>query len=117
MNPTLLNVPFVDLRAQYVTLREEVNTAVSTILETSQFIGGAVVEKFEQEFADFIGARYCVGVANGTDAITLAARALGLGPGDEVLVPANTFFATAEAVSNCGACPVFVDVRRRNQSH
>jgi len=110
MNPTLLNVPFVDLQAQYVTLREEVNTAVSTILETSQFIGGAVVEKFEQEFADFIGARYCVGVANGTDAITLAARALGLGPGDEVLVPANTFFATAEAVSNCGACPVFVDV-------
>lgn len=110
MKTTMLHVPFVDLRAQYATLREEVNTAVLTVLETSQFIGGAVVEKFEQEFADFVGARYCAGVANGTDAITLAARASGLGPGDEVLVPANTFFATAEAISNCGARPVFVDV-------
>jgi dTDP-4-amino-4,6-dideoxygalactose transaminase len=110
MKQTILNIPFVDLRAQYATLREEVTAAVLTVLEGSQYIGGAPVEKFEHEFADFVGAKYCVGVANGTDAITLAARALGLGAGDEVLVPANTFFATAEAISNSGARPVFVDV-------
>ena len=91
MKQTILNIPFVDLRAQYATLREEVTAAVLTVLEGSQYIGGAPVEKFEHEFADFVGAKYCVGVANGTDAITLAARALGLGAGDEVLVPANTF--------------------------
>lgn len=107
---TIVRVPFVDLRAQYAGLREEINTALLAVLETCQFIGGAIVEKFEQEFAAFVGAKYCIGVANGTDAITLAARALGLGFGDEVLVPANTFFATAEAISNCGARPVFVDV-------
>ena len=110
MKHTISRVPFVDLNAQYASLREEMNVAVLSVLETSLFVGGAIVEKFEQEFAGFVGAKYCVGVANGTDAITLAARAAGLGPGDEVLVPANSFFATAEAVSNAGATPVFVDV-------
>jgi dTDP-3-amino-3,4,6-trideoxy-alpha-D-glucose transaminase len=110
MNHAILSVPFVDLQAQYASLREEMNATVLTVLESSQFIGGAAVEKFEEEFADFVGAKYCVAVANGTDAITLAARAAGLGRGDEVLVPANSFFATAEAISNAGATPVFVDV-------
>lgn len=110
MNKTSFNVPFLDLRVQYANLREEMDSAVLAVLETSQFVGGAIVDKFEKEFAEFVGAEYCVGVANGTDAITLAARALGLGPGDEVLVPANSFFATAEAISNSGAKPVFVDV-------
>ena len=105
-----IRVPFVDLKAQYASLREEMNTAVFSVLETAHFVGGPVLEKFEEEFAEFVGASHCIGVANGTDAITLAARASGLGPGDEVLVPANTFFATAEAISNCGASPVFVDV-------
>src|SRR5580698_6747841 len=86
------------------------NAAVLKVLETSHFVGGPVLEKFEREFSAFVGAKYCVGVANGTDAITLAARAAGLGPGDEVLVPANSFFASAEAISNAGATPVFVDV-------
>ena len=86
------------------------NAAVLNVLEAARFIGGPALEKFEHEFAGFVGAKYCVGVANGTDAITLAARAAGLGPGDEVLVPANSFFASAEAISNAGATPVFVDV-------
>ena len=103
-------VPFVDLKAQYSGLREEMNAAVLNVLEAASFVGGPVLEKFEEEFAAFVGARYCIGVANGTDAITLAARAVGLGPGDEVLVPANSFFATAEAISTAGATPVFVDV-------
>jgi dTDP-4-amino-4,6-dideoxygalactose transaminase len=106
----MMRVPFVDLKAQYGGLREEINTAVLNVLETAYFVGGPILEKFEQEFAAFVGAEYCVGVGNGTDAITLAARAAGLGPGDEVLVPANSFFATAEAISNAGATPVFVDV-------
>src|ERR1017187_168553 len=106
----MTRVPFVDLKAQYSGLREEMNSAVLNVLETAYFVGGPVLEKFEHEFAAFVGATYCVGVANGTDAITLAARAAGLGAGDEVLVPANTFFATAEAITNAGATPVFVDV-------
>jgi dTDP-4-amino-4,6-dideoxygalactose transaminase len=103
-------VPFVDLKAQYSGIREEIDAAVQQVLKTAYFVGGPVLEKFEQEFAAYVGTRYCVGVANGTDAITLAARAAGLGEGDEVLVPANTFFATAEAITNAGATPVFVDV-------
>ena len=110
MRDIATQVPFVDLKAQYSGLREEMNSAVLNVLETAYFVGGPILERFEQEFAAFVGAKYCVGVANGTDAITLAARAAGLGPGDEVLVPANSFFATAEAITNAGATPVFVDV-------
>jgi dTDP-4-amino-4,6-dideoxygalactose transaminase len=110
VNNVATRVPFVDLKAQYSGLREEMNAAVLNVLEMASFVGGLALEKFEDEFAGFVGAKYCVGVANGTDAITLAARVAGLGPGDEVLVPANSFFASAEAISNAGATPVFVDV-------
>ena len=79
------------------------------VLDTSAFILGSEVEAFEEEFADYVGARFCVGVSNGTDAIQLALTACGVGAGDEVIVPANTFFASAEAVSTAGATPVFVD--------
>ena len=80
------------------------------VLETVYFIGGPILERFEQEFAAFVGAKYCIGVANGTKAIILAAKAAELKQGDEVFVPANSFFATAEAISNAGATPVFIDV-------
>jgi dTDP-4-amino-4,6-dideoxygalactose transaminase len=110
VNDIVTRVPFVDLKAQYSGLREEMNAAVLNVLESASFVSGPILERFEHEFAAFVGAKYCVGVANGTDAITLAARAAGLGPGDEVLVPANSFFASAEAISNAGATPVFVDV-------
>ncbi|MEO6922711.1 MAG: aminotransferase class I/II-fold pyridoxal phosphate-dependent enzyme, partial [Bryocella sp.] len=103
-------VPFVDLKAQYATLQPQMQSAVLDVLATTSFIGGALLEAFEKEFAAYCGAKYAIGVANGTDAITLAARAAGLGEGDEVLVPSNSFFASAEAISNAGATPVFVDV-------
>lgn len=104
------SVPFVDLKAQYATLRAEIDPAIREVLEAAYFVGGPVLERFESEFAAFCGAKYALGVANGTDAISLALRAAGVGLGDEVLVPANSFFASAEAVSNIGATPVFVDV-------
>ncbi len=108
-----LKVPFVDLKTQYMAIRAEIEAAVHGVLESAQFVGGEVLDQFEQEFAQFTGAGFAVGVANGTDAITLALRAAEIGPGDEVLVPANSFFASAEAVSNAGATPVFVDVDAR----
>ncbi|HEX8560796.1 MAG TPA: DegT/DnrJ/EryC1/StrS family aminotransferase [Pyrinomonadaceae bacterium] len=102
-------VPFVDLQAQYRTIKAEVDAAVQRVLDTSAFILGREVEAFERDFAEYVGARECVGVSNGTAAIHLALMACGVGPGDEVIVPANTFFATPEAVSAAGATPVFVD--------
>jgi dTDP-4-amino-4,6-dideoxygalactose transaminase len=102
-------VPFVDLQAQYRSIKAEVDAAVQRVLDTSAFILGREVEAFERAFAKYVGARECVGVSNGTAAIQLALQACGVGAGDEVVVPANTFFATAEAVSTAGATPVFVD--------
>jgi dTDP-4-amino-4,6-dideoxygalactose transaminase len=102
-------VPFVDLQAQYRAIKAEVDEAIRRVLDSSAFILGREVEAFERAFADYVGARECVGVSNGTAAIQLALTACGVGAGDEVIVPANTFFATAEAVSTAGATPVFVD--------
>ncbi|MGI9104812.1 MAG: DegT/DnrJ/EryC1/StrS family aminotransferase [Pyrinomonadaceae bacterium] len=104
-----MKVPFVDLQAQYRTIKAEVDEAIARVVESAAFILGREVEAFEAAFADYLGARFCVGVSSGTAAIQLAVMACGLGAGDEVLVPANTFFATAEAVSTAGATPVFVD--------
>lgn len=102
-------VPFVDLQAQYREIRAEVDAAIARVVESASFVLGREVEAFEAAFAAYTGARFCVGVSNGTAAIQLALMACGVGPGSEVIVPANTFFATAEAVSTAGATPVFVD--------
>lgn len=102
-------IPFVDLVGQHRDVGDEVVDVVTRLMEAGSFIGGPEVESFEEEFARFCGAAACVGVANGTDAIELTLRALGIGPGDEVIVPTNSFIATAEAVVRCGARPVFVD--------
>ncbi len=91
-------------------LLDEVAERQAAVLRSGRYILGPEVEAFEEELASFLGVRHCVGVANGTEALTIALRALGVGPGDEVVVPALTFFATAEAVVNCGATPVFCDV-------
>jgi dTDP-4-amino-4,6-dideoxygalactose transaminase len=104
-----MTVPFVDLRAQYLLIKEEIDEALARVLDNASFVLGREVEAFEMAFAEYVGARFCVGVSNGTAAIQLAVTACGLGAGDEVIVPANTFFATAEAVSTAGATPVFVD--------
>jgi dTDP-4-amino-4,6-dideoxygalactose transaminase len=108
-----MNVPFLDLKAQYRSLRNEVLPNVERVLEKSNFILGEEVRQFEEEFAAYCGVRFGIGVANGTDAIHLAVRAAGIGPGDECLIPANTFIATALGVSYAGARPVPVDVDAR----
>jgi len=104
-----MNIPFVDLKAQYQAIRAEIDPAIAEIISNTAFIGGRAVTAFEQEFAAYIGAPHCVAVANGTEAIEIALRALGIGPGDEVIVPANSFIATSEAVTSAGATVVFAD--------
>ena len=104
-----MKIPFVDLKAQYASLKGEIDAAVSTVMSETAFISGRYAATFEASFAEYLGVDNCVAVANGTDALEIALQAVGIEPGDEVLVPANTFFATAEAVANIGATPVFVD--------
>jgi dTDP-4-amino-4,6-dideoxygalactose transaminase len=105
-----MNVPFLDLAAQQAEVMDEVLPVWSRQLGDAAFIGGAEVEAFEQEYAEYIGVGHVIGVSNGTDALELAYRAAGVQAGDEVIMPANTFIATAEAASRIGAVPVFVDV-------
>lgn len=112
MNPkqTTQNVPFVDLSAQYASIKDEVTEAIAKVLERTDFILGRDVALFEEEFAAFCGVDYAVGVDSGTSALELALRAYGVGPGDEVITVANTFMATALAISFTGATPVLVDI-------
>ncbi len=105
-----MGVPFVDLKAQYRTIQTEVDTAIREVVENTAFVLGPAVERFEAAFAEYLGVKHAVGVNSGTTALQLSLLALGIGPGDEVIVPAHTFIATAEAVSHVGAKPVFVDV-------
>ncbi len=105
-----VKVPFLDLKAMHDEVRSELDDAWADLLATSAFIGGASLEAFEREWARYCGVDRAVGVANGTDALVLVLRALGIGTGDEVVLPANTFVATAEAVVLVGAVPRFVDV-------
>lgn len=107
---TQVRIPLIDLRAQYDFIREEVLTAVNGVLDSAQFVGGEWVDKFEEQFSRAVGSGYAVGVGSGTAALELALKVSGIGSGAEVIVPANSFFATAEAVSNVGAIPVFADV-------
>ncbi len=105
----MTSIPLVDLAAQHAAVAEEVAEGWRQLLARSTFIGGPQVAAFESEYAAFIGTRHCVGMANGTDALEIALRALGVGQGDECILPANTFIATAEAVCRAGATPVLVD--------
>src|SRR5688572_20266421 len=105
-----LSVPFVDLKAQYQTIKPEIDAAIASVFENTNFILGPQVERFEKAFAEYIGSAFCVGVNSGTAALQLALMACGIGAGDEVIVPSFTFFATAETVSVLGAVPVFVHV-------
>lgn len=102
-------VPFLDLKAQHLELRSELDKAFRRVLESGWYILGEEVEAFEQEYAAYCDAKYCVGVGNGLDAIHLALLALDVGPGDEVIVPSNTYIATWLAVSQCGAIPIPVE--------
>jgi dTDP-4-amino-4,6-dideoxygalactose transaminase len=105
-----LLVPFVDLKQQYASIQKAVDAAIARVIENTSFILGPEVRAFEAAFAEYVGARACIGVNSGTAALQLALMAAGIGAGDEVIVPSFTFFATAEAVSVLGATPVFVDI-------
>lgn len=110
MNYSTVTIPLVDLKSQLVSIRTEIMDAIDRVFVSGQFVGGQWVETFEEQFARFVGSRYAVGVGSGTAALELALKTAGIANGDEVIVPANSFFATAEAVSNVGARPVFADV-------
>ena len=109
-----MNVPFLDLKSQYLSIKDEIQAALEGVLEKTAFAGGPFVAQFEKEFAAFCGTEQAVGVGNGTDALWMALLGLGVGPGDEVITVPDTFIATAEAISYCGATPVFVDVDEKS---
>ena len=105
----VLKIPIFSLKKQHVALQKGLEEAFRRVVGSGTFILGPEVEAWEREFADFLGAKHAVGVSNGSDALLLALQALGVGPGDEVIVPAYTFFASAGSVARLGARPVFVD--------
>ena len=105
-------VPLFDTRTPLAPLREEILARIADVVEDGRYILGPNVAAFEAEFADYVGSEHAIGVANGTDALTIALRAMGVGPGDEVVVPSFTFYASAEAIPPTGATPVFCDVDR-----
>ncbi|MGD1059447.1 MAG: DegT/DnrJ/EryC1/StrS family aminotransferase [Solirubrobacteraceae bacterium] len=105
-----MGVALFDTSTPLIPLREELRAAVARVLDSERYILGPEVAAFEQEFATYCGCEHAVGVANGTDAITIALRAMGVGPGDEVIVPSFTFYASAEAIPPTGARPVFCDI-------
>ena len=111
-----MTVPFVDLHAATAEIREELELRWSNILDNSNFIGGAIVEAFETEFAAYCGAKYAVATGSGTDAIRIALQALGVGPGDSVVSVPNTFVASVSPVVSLGALPLFVDIDPNTQN-
>src|SRR5213079_3785360 len=108
-----IRVPFLDLNSHHAALRSELDRAIREVIDSGAFAGGPFVEKFEADFASYCGCRYAIGVGSGTEALWLSLLAGGVGPGDEVITVPNTFMATAEAITYCGARPVFVDVDER----
>lgn len=104
-----MNIPFVDLQTQYQSLKPEMDAAVLAVMQRGDFVLGGAVTEFERAFAEYCGVPYCVGVDSGYSALELIVRAHDIGPGDEVIAPANTFIATTLAISNAGATPILVD--------
>jgi len=109
-----MNIQLVDLKAQYNSIKDEIQKAISDVLENTNFILGENVRRFEEEFARFCGVKYTIGTSSGTSAIHLALITSGIRQGNEVITVPNTFIATTEAITHCGAKPVFVDINERN---
>lgn len=105
-----MQVPFVDLKAQYLSIKSDIDETIAQILQNTSFIGGEPVVQFEKAFAEYIGINHCISCANGTDSLEILLKGMGLGQGDEVIVPAISWISTSEAVSTIGATPVFVDI-------
>lgn len=110
----MMRVPFLDLKAQYATVKEEVLPAIHAVLDNTAYVLGKPVQEFEAAFGREHGVQYCYGVSSGTDGNHMVLWALGIGPGDEVIIPANTFIATAWGATLCGATPVFADCDAEN---
>jgi dTDP-4-amino-4,6-dideoxygalactose transaminase len=108
-----MQVPFLDLKSHHAPILDEINSAIQDVIESSAFAGGPFVMRFEEDFAAYCNCPYAIGVGSGTEALWLSLLALGVGPGDDVITVPNTFMATAEAITYCGARPVFVDVDER----
>lgn len=107
-----MNIPLIDLRAQYNSISKELDKATIDVLSSAAYIMGKNVTEFEKEFANYIGTKHAISVGNGTDALVIALKALGIGEGDEVITSTFTYFASAECISAVGATPVFVDVEK-----
>src|SRR3954449_10289699 len=105
-----MTVPLFDTATPLAPLRDDIDAAIRRVVDSAAFVLGPEVAAFESEFADYCGATHAIGVANGTDAITVALGAMGVGPGDDVVVPSYPFYASAEAIPPTGARPVFCDV-------
>ena len=111
-----MRIPFVDLKAQYQTIKDQIDTAINEVVESTQFVGGAKLEAFENNFARYVEAKHAVGTSSGTSALHVAMVALGIGEGDEVITSCNTFIATTEAITMAGATPVLVDAEDATQN-
>lgn len=105
-----MRIPFVDLKSQYLSIKEEIDKVLSEVISNAAFVGGPYVKSFEEAFAAFCEVKHCIGVGNGTDALFISLRALGIGRGDEVVTAANSFIATSEAITMSGAKVVFADI-------
>ncbi|MFT6873330.1 MAG: dTDP-4-amino-4,6-dideoxygalactose transaminase [Parvicella sp.] len=105
-----MQVPFVDLHAQYLSIKSEIDKAIANVISETAFIGGKYVKEFEKNFAELYGVKHCIGVANGTDSLYISMKMLGIGEGDEVITVANSWISTSETIGQTGALPVFVDI-------
>jgi len=105
-----MKIPFVDLKSQYNSIKKEIDSAIQSVIERTAFIKGEEIEQFEKAYAEKYGVKNCIAVANGTDAIYIALKMLGIKEGDEVITVANSWISTAETISQTGATPVFIDI-------
>ena len=105
-----MNVPFVDLKLQYQSIKKQIDTAIENVITETAFIGGKYVNQFEKDFATLYGVKHCISCANGTDSLYIIMKMLGIGKGDEVITVANSWISSSETISQTGATPVFVDI-------